>query len=56
MVSQMRVLLTLMFVAPMVAGYAVKSGAQQILPLMLGMSVLAIVAYFVFDHGDPEEE
>ena len=52
----MRVLLALMFVAPLVAGYAVRSGAQQILPLMLGMSVLAIVAYFIFDYGDIEEE
>ncbi len=52
----MRVVLALMFFAPLVSGLAVRNGVQEILPLMIGMSVLAIIAYFLFDYGDVEEE
>lgn len=50
MVPHMRVALALLFLAPLVATMAVKNGAQQILPLMIAMSVIAVVAYFVFER------
>ncbi len=46
----MRVTLALLFFAPIVAMLAVKSGADQILPLMMGMSLLAIIAYMVWER------
>ena len=46
----MRVSLALMFFAPLAAALAVKNGAEQILPLMIGMSVIAVIAYFVFER------
>ena len=52
----MRVTLALLFLAPLVAMFAIQSGTQQILPLMMGMSVLAIIAYFVFERPLEDQE
>lgn len=48
----MRVAIALLFFAPIVAMIAIKNGAEQILPIMMGMSLIAIVAYFIFDRKE----
>ena len=45
----MPVVFALMFSAPLVAMIAVANGANQILPLMIGMSAIAVVAYVYFE-------
>ena len=53
---QMRILLALMFLAPLVGIVAVKSGVDQILPLMIGMSAIAIIAQIIIELRYEEEE
>lgn len=45
----MPVVFALMFLAPLVAMIAVANGAIQVLPIMMGMSAIAVVAHIFFE-------
>jgi len=45
----MRVVLALLILAPLAATFAIKSGVDRILPLMIAMSLVAIVAHIYFE-------